>query len=57
MKELNESFQETVKRAVTPYKEDTTPEKRDMDVCQLHGAHRTPELIARTKTVLSEPDS
>ena len=35
MKELDESFQETVKRAVTPYKEDTTPEKRDMDVRQL----------------------
>jgi chitin synthase len=36
MKELDESFQETVKRAVTPFKEDTTPEKRDMDVSQLY---------------------
>jgi hypothetical protein len=36
MKELDDSFQETVKRALTPWKEDTTPEKRDMDVSQLH---------------------
>jgi chitin synthase len=35
MKELDDSFQETVKRALTPWKEDTTPEKRDMDVSQL----------------------
>lgn len=31
MKELDESFQQTVKRAVMPYKEDTTPEKPNMD--------------------------
>lgn len=32
MQELDESFQETVKRAVTPFKEDSTPEKPNMDV-------------------------
>lgn len=44
MKELDESFQETVKRAVTPYKEDTTPEKRDMDVSQLAVDRSDPKL-------------
>jgi len=55
MKELDDSFQETVKRALTPWKEDTTPEKRDMDVSQLFISHG--QLISRTKTVLSELDS
>lgn len=32
MQELDESFQETVKRAVTPFKEDSVPEKPNMDV-------------------------
>lgn len=32
MQELDESFLETVKRAVAPFKEDTTPEKPNMDV-------------------------
>jgi hypothetical protein len=52
MKELDDSFQETVKRALTPWKEDTTPEKRDMDVSQLFITQG--QLMSRTKTVHSE---
>jgi hypothetical protein len=32
MKELDESFQQTVKRAVTPFKPDTSPEVPTLDV-------------------------
>lgn len=31
MKELDESFKQTVDRAVTPFKEDTTPEQPSLD--------------------------
>jgi hypothetical protein len=58
MKELDESFQETVKRAVTPYKEDTTPEKRDMDVSQLFAVeYRFKAEIAGPKPYFPNPTS
>jgi chitin synthase len=50
MKELDDSFQETVKRALTPWKEDTTPEKRDMDVSQLLASVHSADVKDQNRT-------
>jgi chitin synthase len=50
MKELDDSFQETVKRALTPWKEDTTPEKRDMDVSQLFASSGPADIKDQNRT-------
>jgi chitin synthase len=39
MKELDESFQQTVKRAVAPFKPDTKPEEPNMDVSRVASKH------------------
>lgn len=60
MQELDESFQATVKRAVAPFKEDTTREKPNMDVSfRPHSEDMSVGQadMARTKIAPSEPAS